>query len=73
MSAFNQGKTVVFFTFLCYLSLMTSDAWAYIDPGNGSYLFQLMVAGFVGFVFTFRIYLAKIKSFLQKYFSKKRK
>ncbi len=35
----------------------------YIDPGSGSMLFQLLVAGVVGFIAFVKMYWFKIKSF----------
>ena len=32
------------------------DAWAYIDPGTGSYLFQLVIAGGLAGLYTIRRY-----------------
>jgi hypothetical protein len=31
-----------------------TDAWAYIDPGTGSYMFQIAAAGMFGAVYTVR-------------------
>jgi hypothetical protein len=39
---------------------------AYLDPGSGSFLIQLLVAGVVGALFIFRGYLGKIKSLFIK-------
>jgi hypothetical protein len=36
--------------------LNPSYAWAYIDPGTGSYLFQLMAAGLLAGLYTMRGY-----------------
>lgn len=36
----------------------------YIDPGSGSLLFQLLIAGLAGFVAFVKIYWNKIKEFL---------
>ena len=33
-----------------------SDAWAYVDPGTGSYLFQLAAAGLLAGMYTLRKY-----------------
>lgn len=33
--------------------LTTRDLWAYVDPGTGSYLFQLLIAGLTALVFFF--------------------
>jgi hypothetical protein len=57
---------------LAYL-VCVQDAHAYIDPGQGSYLFQMVVAGFLGVLFTIRVYWSKIKSYIAKFLSRKRK
>lgn len=43
------------FALLLILAL-PSSAWAYIDPGAGSYLFQLLIAGGVAGLYTLRRY-----------------
>ena len=41
---------------LGFVAVTASYAWAYIDPGTGSYLFQLMAAGLLAGVYTMRGY-----------------
>ena len=38
-----------------------NDAWAYLDAGTGSYLFQLAVAGLFAGMMTLKIYWMRIK------------
>ena len=58
-------------TIVVVLLLLTpSRAHAYLDPGTGSYIFQLLLAALVGALFAIRIYWGRIKSFFQKLFSK---
>jgi hypothetical protein len=45
--------------------------YAYIDPGTGSYVFQIIIAAFVAVSFMVKIYWLKIKGFLGHLFSKK--
>ena len=47
-------------------------AYAYLDPGTGSYVFQLLIAGLVGLGFLVKVYWNKIKLFLTHLFSKGR-
>jgi hypothetical protein len=42
------------------------SALAYIDPGTGSYVIQLVIAAFVGAMFTLRIFWKKIIRFFKK-------
>ena len=39
-----------------------TEALAYVDPGTGSYLFQLAAAGFLAGMFTLRRYWDAVKS-----------
>lgn len=45
-------------------------AYAYLDPGTGSYVFQLLIAGLVGLGFLVKVYWNKIKLFLTRLFSR---
>ena len=48
---------------------LPDKAYAYIDPGTGSYLFQLLMAGlFVG-IFGVRVLWGRIKAFSKRVFS----
>jgi hypothetical protein len=49
-----------------------SFAHAYLDPGTGSYIFQLLIAGIVGLAFLVKVYWKRIKLFLAHPFSKDR-
>jgi hypothetical protein len=39
---------------------------AYLDPGTGSYLLQLLLAGLLGAIFIVRAFWGRIKSFFTK-------
>ena len=49
--------------------LSPSTSWAYLDPGTGSYLLQILAAVFVGSIFSIRLFFGRIKDF----FSRKKK
>jgi hypothetical protein len=40
-------------------------AYAYVDPGTGSYVLQLLLAAFFGLLFTLKVFWAKIKGALK--------
>lgn len=42
------------------------DKNAYLDPGSGSFILQLIIAGALGAVFAIRAYWSKIKSAFTK-------
>jgi hypothetical protein len=62
--------TLSFLSGLFLIILLKSRAYAYIDPGSGSYLFQIMLASLIGAVFAVKTYWIKIKEFLRKFFHK---
>lgn len=45
---------------------------AYIDPGTGSLIIQILLAVLVGAGFAVKIFWTRIKSFFSKLFAKKR-
>ncbi len=44
---------------------------AYIDPGNGSYIIQLILAGLLGIGYTLKLYWYKIINFFKRLTNKK--
>jgi hypothetical protein len=38
---------------------------AYLDPGSGSYLIQLLIGGLVGILFLLKVYWRRIVSFVK--------
>lgn len=45
---------------------------AYLDPGSGSFLLQLLIAGIVGGLFLLRSSWGKVKAFFRRVFTGKR-
>lgn len=45
---------------------------AYLDPGTGSYLLQLLIAGIAGAILTLKIFWNNIKNFFMKIFKKRK-
>jgi hypothetical protein len=50
---------------------MRSNLLAYLDPGSGSYLLQLLIAAALGGLLLLRLYWAKVKSFVRRLFTGK--
>jgi hypothetical protein len=42
---------------------------AYLDPGSGSYLLQLLIAAALGGLLLLRLYWSKVKSFVRRLFT----
>lgn len=50
-------------------ALILRSANAYLDPGSGSYLLQLLIAGLLGAAFALRMFWGRIKGFFSRIFS----
>jgi hypothetical protein len=46
-------------------------AFAYLDPGTGSYILQMLIAGLLGILFAIKVFWTRIRIFLSNLFSKK--
>ena len=74
----NLGETMNFKKTFRILGIMTSlsfgllfsDAYAYIDPGSGSMIIQMIIGALVGVGITIKIYWYRLK---EKFISKKSK
>jgi hypothetical protein len=55
------------------LLIFPSLSEAYLDPGAGSYILQMFIAGALGLMFTIKLYISKIKSFFRGLFGKENK
>ena len=49
--------------------ILTSSAFAYIDLGTGSYIFQMLMAGLFGSLFVMKATWRNIKMYLARWFS----
>lgn len=48
------------------------DVHAYLDPGTGSYVLQLVLAGVLGGMFAVKLFWKNIKGFFSNIFSSRR-
>jgi hypothetical protein len=48
---------------LALLVAFAGPAHAYLDAGSGSYLFQLLIAGFVGALYAVKLFWKRIRAF----------
>ncbi len=68
-----MNKIITLFIVCLYFFVFSEEAHAYIDPGTGTYIIQLIVAFIIGGVFLIKTYWRKIQTFLTKFFSKQSK
>lgn len=50
----------------------SSSCLAYLDPGTGSYIFQMLIAGLVGAGFAVKLFWTQIKCFVLSVFTRKK-
>ncbi len=60
----------IMLAFAAIWSAATQPAYAYLDPGTGSYLFQMALAGLFGALFALKIYWLQVKTFVLKLLGK---
>ena len=58
--------------FLFFSLLCVAEAYAYLDPGTGSYMLQLLIASLVGALFAIKIFWGRIVAFFRGLFAKKK-
>ena len=57
---------------VCAWLMSTRDAQAYIDPGSGSYLFQILIGALTAAVFFFGTVKRRVVCLCQSFFGRKR-
>jgi len=72
MKYFKSLKEILFVISLFYL-ISPQKLYAYLDPGTGSFIFQLIIAALLGGLFAIKIFWKRIKTFLKNLFSKGKK
>jgi len=66
-------KSRLVFFFVCLLVIMPRTARAYLDPGTGSYIIQVIIASVLGASFAFRHFWRSLSKFMPRFFLKKEK
>lgn len=60
------------FLIFTFFLMTAKKADAYLDPGTGSFMFQIIIGSIIGAIFTAKIYFKKIKLFFLSLFQKKK-
>lgn len=68
MFIFSQGLFTTLLLVTC-----PAEALAYLDPGSGSYFFQILIAAMLGGAYTIKVYFKKIVKFITDILSKTNK
>ncbi|HEY7114197.1 MAG TPA: hypothetical protein VIA45_14805 [Thermoanaerobaculia bacterium] len=56
--------------FFLTLFLFPARAEAYVDPGTGSYVLQLLIAGLLGALFALKVFWHKMIGFFKSLFAR---
>lgn len=68
----NVKKTYVMCFVMLYVFILSiQPAYAYLDPGTGSYMLQILIAGVLAVFFFAKPYVYKLKSFFKKIIGRK--
>jgi len=62
--------TAILVVLLLLCLILSQKAYAYIDPGTGSYIFQMIIAFLVGGLFAVKLFWKKIKGYFNELFFK---
>lgn len=69
---FSHSPKILALSFALIIALAwPRNAHAYLDPGTGSMLWQMLLAGLFGALFTIKMYWRKFKAFFSKLLAKK--
>lgn len=55
-----------------FFAICVPNAYAYLDPGTGSYFFQIVIAFIAGGLFAIKLFWRKIVFFIKNLFSRKK-
>ncbi len=56
---------------ILFFILLSRPTHAYLDPGSGSFIIQMLIAAVLGGMVTVKVYFKKIKVFFKKLFKQK--
>lgn len=59
------SRALVAVVLFLLLFLFPARAQAYVDPGTGSYVLQLLIAGFLGALFALKVFWHKMIGFFK--------
>lgn len=73
MKSMKHGKKfLMVIGLLGFIASFQPLAYAYLDPGSGSYLFQILLSFMVGALFSLKIFWKKIAGFFSEIFKEKK-
>ncbi len=71
MTTHARARIDCFVLMSVWLLIFCREAYAYLDPGTGAFLLQLLLGGLVGVAFGIKIFWRRIVPFFSHLFSKR--
>lgn len=68
-----KSFTMLAVLFALFYLMLPQKAYAYLDPGTGSYILQLIIASLLGASFAIKVFWKSIKTFFANFLSKGKK
>ena len=65
-----MSKSVLSIFLVLIVITYSQSAVAYLDPGTGSFMIQMLIAGIMGALFTIKLYWFRLKAFLTRLFGR---
>lgn len=72
MKHLNHKTEIFIVSGLVFLFSMPKITYAYVDPGTGSYIFQMLIAGFFASMFFFKSGFKKARTVIENIFTSKK-
>jgi hypothetical protein len=70
---FLKNLSVIAFVYVTFCLLAPEKSYAYIDPGTGSYILQVIAAVFIGALFSIKMFWRNVKLFFAGIFTRNSK
>ena len=67
----NANIGMVWILAVLAIAMFPASAYAYIDPGSGSYIIQILIAGIMAGALSIKMFWNRIKAMFSSHFSKK--
>lgn len=65
-----RASVKLLLTVIALQAVLAREAHAYLDPGTGSYILQMVIAGILGALFAIKLFWLRIKGFFGRVFSR---
>lgn len=66
-----RDPVFLFALLIIYFGILPTRAYAYLDPGTGSFIFQILVGAVVGGIFYFKNFIASLKEKINRLLGRK--